>query len=412
MSISNLRASKTYFYQTGFDICFAMFCFVLFACFFPTGFVSSFAVLSTGFALPLALKRWSSTRLLPFEWVGLFLFMWLAISLFWSSGSFTELAGYLLEYRFYFLLPVFASAINGESTLKYAVPACVVGCILALLGSYGLSLGIIDIDDGGVSFGNRIFHGFVMSLLLAAALVGLKFKSSSVRVASIVGSILVVYNVINVETGRTGYLQIFALIIAFIVLNMSFRKAVSCLAISVVVLIAGFYSLETFHGRVVQSAIALSQALSGENLASSIGYRFEFYKAGMQIAEKNLWFGLGVGDVGPTLLNYFEMGLMPVKTDNIHGEFLNMQLAGGIIAAGLFTGFLSCLFIKGIELRDQQKILSSLFIYVGIIFSISALFNSTIKDFGEKHALLAVLSMLAGWTRCLCVKNKSSEDEC
>ena len=69
-----------------------------------------------------------------------------------------------------------------------------------------------------------------------------------------------------------------------------------------------------------------------------------------------------------------------------------MLLAGGIPALILFLWFVISLFITGFIARKRQPEFGDFLIGCATIIAVAALFNSTIKDFGEKHVLLIILA--------------------
>ena len=107
---------------------------------------------------------------------------------------------------------------------------------------------------------------------------------------------------------------------------------------------------------------------------------------------------MGVGDVTKTLQLRAEAGKIRVLTDNVHSEFLNMLMAGGVPAFLLFVGFVVSLAYSGCAIRPRSRSLGDALIGLGVILFVSALFNSTIKDYGEKHALIIMLSILGAYS--------------
>ena len=106
------------------------------------------------------------------------------------------------------------------------------------------------------------------------------------------------------------------------------------------------------------------------------------------------------------------MGLIRVLTDNPHSEFVNMAMAGGYPALVLFAIFVAAFFWLGIRTQSPQiKWVGDCFIGLGLVLAISATFNSSIKDFGEKHVLLACLPVLLARLNLDAVTVKSSNGQ-
>ena len=117
----------------------------------------------------------------------------------------------------------------------------------------------------------------------------------------------------------------------------------------------------------------------------------------MEIASDNPIFGVGVGDVESTLEELYVNNTIRALTDNLHNEFMNMQVAAGAPAMLLFFGFVGLIAYSGFKVRKGQQEIGIMLVCVAGVLFISALCNSTIKDFGEKHALMIVLPILSSF---------------
>ena len=100
-----------------------------------------------------------------------------------------------------------------ETTRWWTLRAVLAGAFISLVTSYGLSLGWWEIEGANLSLANRIYHGFIMATFLGACLLIARERAGLLRVVACVVSLLVIYNVLNIETGRTGYLQVVAVCI-------------------------------------------------------------------------------------------------------------------------------------------------------------------------------------------------------
>ena len=98
--------------ERAFAFNFIAFSFVMFSCGFPTGFSATFSTLAFLFALPIFFYRFALIELSLVEKAGLLLFGWLTLSIVWSQTALLDSVGYLSEYRIYFMLPVFITALT------------------------------------------------------------------------------------------------------------------------------------------------------------------------------------------------------------------------------------------------------------------------------------------------------------
>lgn len=384
------------FSERAFSFNFIAFSFVMFSCWFPTGFSATFSTFAFLFALPLFVSRVNWVNISLFEKAGLVLFAWLLLSIFWSEGGILDSLGYLSEYRLYFMVPVFAAALlYMRNTQKWAFYAAVIGAIIALVTSYGLGFGWWKFEGVQLSLANRIYHGFIMSALLLVALLVARHTNGAFRVCAIVVALLTVYNVLNIETGRTGYLQVIAVICIFIILSFSRLQAGSLGLVAAVAFGAAYFSLDRFSARVDQTLANVDRMVVNDDYQSSAGYRLEFYRGAIQIGIEHPAGGVGVGDVVDELESRANLGQIRIVTDNVHSEFMNMLIAGGVPALLLFSAFVVLIARVGFQHRKIDRPVGDALVGVSVVIFVSALFNSTIKDYGEKHALLIMLSLLA-----------------
>jgi hypothetical protein len=235
-----------------FFINFLIFSFIMFSCFFPTGFSATFSTLAFVFALPLALKSMARSATSTPILIGLLLFTWLGVSIFWSGVSVVEAVVYLLEYRIYFMLPVFVAAlsIGPVDWQRWILFAVMAGCVVALIMSYGLAYGIVEIKGAHLSLANRIYHGFIMSVFYLLTLLLFRHSNCWERFLWGVVAIAIAYNVLFIEQGRTGYLQIIGITVLFIFL--SFRRLHSFIMVAIFAtgLLISFFSVEGFRSNV------------------------------------------------------------------------------------------------------------------------------------------------------------------
>ena len=378
-----------------FALNFIAFSFVMFSCWFPTGFSSTFSTLAFVFALPTFFYWIRTLELAPFEYVGLLLFAWLSLSVMWSDAPVMESLGYLSEYRIYFMVPVLIMVLaRDEQAQRWALGTAMIGAFIALVTSYGLGLGWWQIEGAELSLANRIYHGFIMSSFLLACLLIARETTGVIRLAAFITALLVAYNVLNIETGRTGYLQVASVCIAFIVLTFSRVQSVLAVGATVILIGVSYLSFDRFHDRVNLTVNNVQRMIVNNDYQSSVGYRLEFYQGAINIGLDYPLTGVGVGDATRTLQSMSETGEIRQPTDNVHSEFMNMLVVGGFPALLLFAGFVFSVVHGGLAVRGRSRVLGDAMVGLGVIVLVSAIFNSTIKDYGEKHALVIMLTIL------------------
>ena len=90
-------------------------------------------------------------------------------------------------------------------------------------------------------------------------------------------------------------------------------------------------------------------------------------------------FGVGVGDVVGALEDMSSKGELRVATDNVHNEFLNMLIAGGVPAMVLFLGFIMMIGHTGVIHRKQSRWVGDALICLSVLIMISALLTQPLR---------------------------------
>lgn len=400
--ISAGRPTWYLFCEKAFSFNFVAFSFVMFSCWFPTGFSATFSTLAFIFALPIFVYKgfYGQVYMNLYEKVALVLFGWLLLSVLWSQTSIIETLSHLSEYRIYFLLPVFIHVLaDNAGTQKSAVIAATVGATIALITSYGLGFNWWYIEGAQSSLANRIFHGFIMAILLLGILLYSREVSGAIRILCWILASLIIFNVINIENGRTGYLLMLTVALAVAGLTWSKKRFFIFCVVVIVGTTAAYPVLDRFKHRVDQTVRNVTKMVVHDDYRSSAGLRLEYYKNAIEIGVENPLLGVGVGDVEGALREKFDTGEMRAFTDNVHNEFLNMLMAGGIPALMMFGAFIFSLTGVGWQHRTAKRFTADTLIILSAVLFISALFNSTIKDYGEKHVLIIILSLIGARLR-------------
>ena len=366
----------------------------------PAGFTSSFSILAFFSALPIVLIKQGNQRHPLFLLLGLVLFCWLLASVFWSEGQVRSAISSVLEYRIFFMVPIFTIALLGiKGSDEYVLKGLLAGGCFALIISYAVTWGGVSLEGVARSLGGRIFHGFSMATLLAlvmSAVVGGREIETNGHVARYFLAVAIVVNVYFIETGRTAYLLCGAVIALYILFFLHgqarYVGIVSCIIATSCVLLFGVDVVENIS----MSYSNLTQYFENDLWFTSIGLRLEYFNVTNLITTpQQLVFGFGVGGVDGVLTDAFSQNIIRFQTDNVHNEYLQLLLAGGLIALILYTILMADFFVKARQLYHVNRQLSFLFASIGLVVIISSLTSTTLKDFGHKHLLIAIFTYLA-----------------
>ena len=375
---------------------FSLFAASIFSCVFPAGVISTTSWISVLLAVIIFEKR-IFFKLPLFVIIGFILFVYLALSILWSTNDLLGSLGLLAEFRIYLFVPILAIALY---KLKIPIKSIIVIVYIvaagALIGSFGLAYDIIHVENKNLSLGNRIFHAFVMSIFFILNLslfIEMKGKFLA-KTFFLVMSFLTAYNLINIEVGRTGYLLIISLVIYLILFFFSGFKKWFYIGVAGFLLILAYFSLESFHDRVQMTFENLDSAVFRGDSHTSIGFRLEMYKHSFLVGLENFWMGVGVGDSEIVLQRLFDEKRIHALTDNVHSEHLNMWIVGGFLGWLGYILYIATIFILGYQVRLRSKSLSFFVMGFGLILLLSSFVNSVIKDFGEKHISIVVLAII------------------
>ena len=107
---------------------------------------------------------------------------------------------------------------------------------------------------------------------------------------------------------------------------------------------------------------------SGNPNGKTLSMRIEFYKAGMNIARNQLWFGSGTGDVKDAFKDYYkntQVRLGPrYRFTSSHNQFLTFVITFGLIGA---TFCFLAIFVPIWQVRKKLLTLGVLFLIIDFI---------------------------------------------
>ena len=399
-SDKSFKPSSNELQERCFLVLLCCFAFTMLAGFFKTGFPATFSTLAIVFASIIVFRNRSNFELSRAEKVGVLLFIWLSLSLTWSGVELLDSLNGLFEYRFFLLLPLLSNAIFFVSVKpEKVIISGVCGALVALVFSYALGLDLVKIKGADNSLSDRIYHGFAMCLLLIFFLSLLGDKRS--KALNLIGwciIALIVLNLTTIETGRTAILALVAIILVWAFLYSNVKTSIVVLATPLMIGII-YISFDSFASVIGLTYENVYKALVVGDFGSGAGYRLDWYKAALGFGIENPWVGAGIGGVDSALALMFEGGAIKIATDNVHNEYLTMLIAGGWFATATFFIFCVSIILDGLDSEIRDGPVGRGLVLLGVLVIVYCSFNSSIKDFGEKHAILFVLSTLIGMSK-------------
>jgi len=364
------------------------------ACFFTPlstsimGIFSGLAVLCWFFSgqfmrLAHCLKDYPATS------ISLLLFIFMCFAISYSPADITDGLNILKKYRELLLLPIFTSMLSRSSRYReYAEHGFISGCIVLMLISYSMALGIIPDDRYGHSIVFHITHNFFMAVLsfwsLHYVLVYPRFRWLWIFVF-----VLSAVNIFYIAPGRTGMLVSICLLFLFMVQRLSIKRCLVGFVILCSALALIYTTSENFSGRVSEVITEIKQYEPGKS-RTSIGQRFDWYRSGLALIAEKPIVGHGTGAY-PFVQNRGVATSEIKRTDNPHNEYLFLAIQFGLIGLSLFLCllFTQIFFARGI-FREKQMLLH------GVILAIvsGSLINSLIFDSQQGHFYLFMSAAL------------------
>lgn len=329
--------------------------------------------------------------------LSIIIFIYILLSISWSSADLSVSLEHVSEYRVFFMaLPCFLAYKAMGKNGVIVIYSFFIGCLVSLVFSYLIYVDMWEVLENSEarSLANRIYHGFIMILMLGitwAALLRSDLRQSDyvIKFGGVALILLIIYNLFNIEIGRTAQVSFFC--VCVLISWMIGRKYIYLIAICTPLAIFVFYSIfPVFALRVDETSNEVAKYILENDVNNSPGVRLELYRWGLAHIFESPFFGYGVGDVEFEMRKAFVQNNLMINSDNVHNEYINFALIGGIPLVGLLIYFLYNCFYNAFNLfaKSKQFLIYAIFFLCFIVHSV---FNSAIKDLGEKTVLFLFL---------------------
>ncbi|HDS3859002.1 TPA: O-antigen ligase family protein [Legionella pneumophila] len=316
------------------------------------------------------------------------LFLFVVIASLWSPAPYSMQWMVIGKYCKLIYLPILATGFINPKVRNWSInsylAAIFITCVISILKAKN----IIASEDPGEVFYNHIITGFMVAL--AAYLAGLlAFQSSGwLRLIYIFMILLTSYQVLFINTGRTGYLVYFILMLLLLIQKLNFKQALAG-----IVLFSGIIAFAYHHSPVMQTRIYdLIQdikLLKQHNKNTSIGYRMQFHHYAKQLMLKHPFIGIGTGGFKYSYSQDVPVPSWGKELTDPHSQYWMTLAEQGLIGLVLLIIFLASLFITSFQLTSSRPIL------LGVLFSFCiGSISDTILCYSTAGYLLVVMSAL------------------
>ncbi len=336
-------------------------------------------------------------RLIPYTcntlWgrTAIIFFLFIAIASLWSPAPYSIQYSVISKYSKLLYLPFLAVAFINPKTRYWSLNAYLfamcITCILSILKANGLlSIGVPD--DQGEIFYNHIVTSFMVSF--ASYLAGL-FIFQTKNWTRVVYSLLLLltsYQIMFINTGRTGYVTYFILMILLLAQKMSFKRAALGVVLFCCLFGLSYIVSDTMNKHVNQ--LVNDVKLWNQNVKdTSLGYRIEFHQYAKSLLEEHPIIGIGTGGFKYRFAQDNPIPNWGTELTDPHSQYWMMLAEQGLIGFCLFIFFMITLFLTALKLKETRPILLGFL----IVFFIGCLSDS-ILCFSAVGYLLIVFSAL------------------
>lgn len=276
------------------------------------------------------------------------------LACFFSDATYKEKLLVFEKYFKFFYLPVlmagFASQKNKESYLQVYLAAMVLISILSIFKFFHILQ--FNGEDPGRVFHNHIMTGFMVALAFYISLV---FAYKKRQLIYLCLAALFSYQVLFVNTGRTGYVIYIFLSALFVLQFFPLRK--SLLGFVVIALVSGAVYLgnDAVNTRVNQIAIDLKN-YKQHNEDNSISYRLQFHKFAKSLFIEHPIIGNGTGSFTHAFTERKPVPSWDRRLLEPHSNYWLIASEFGMIGLVLFATFILSLMYYFLQLTAMKEI--------------------------------------------------------
>lgn len=322
------------------------------------------------------------------------LFIWMAISISWSSAESNYSIKMLSKYREFLLIPLFMIYFSINSIRKKTFGVLYIALLLSLIFSYLIHFDIVNFWDNQHSIKNRIFHGistaFFAYMSLQAMLAYKKYRFVFVLIF-----LTTIHNLFFIENGRTGYILICTLTILFCWQQWKIKGLLVLLGTGSAIAALVILYTDLSHLRLFNNPDAnVNSEVFNLSTIQQIDIRIEYYVFSL-LAFMDSWvLGHGIGGFPQAYLDQHSLIASHWEpTVNSHNEYLQISVQTGILGLILFLSFLISILCN----RRNKPILQQQFqTALATTFIISCMFNSSFMDHGDGTLFMILTALISG----------------
>jgi O-antigen ligase len=276
----------------------------------------------------------------------------------WSPASFNEESMVLSKYSKLLYLPILVVGFRDERARRLSLyaflSAMLLTCLLSILKDWGL-LDFHGIDPGEV-FRNHIMTSYMMAFAAYLACF-LFFKQQGVmRVVFALMALLFSYQVLFINTGRTGYVIYLLLMVLLILQSFSWRQALLALVLGASFFATTFYFSPVMQEGVHHAITDLKNYEHNKDKDTNVGFRLQFHDYAHTLFQRHPWFGNGTASF---MHLYHEENPIPARGRTLiepHSQYWLVAVEFGLLGCFALAAFFGQLWLASWRLKRLRPI--------------------------------------------------------
>ncbi len=364
------------------------------------GFAIPISTALTNILCPLAIllliiegqykQKYQRLRVHPVAMFALLFVGLMLLGLLYTPVPFTEAGLILDKYREFLYIPIFILFFRDPISRQWGLYAFISAILLTLILSYVMAFTGWEIGKGTDQNPQApyIFKNYItQSLLLALVAYFIAMQAWQERrwvLLRVIVVLLIIYNIMFLSEGRTGYLVLFCLILLFCYQTYRLRGAIIGSIFLAALTVVVYQSSEVLKDRIDNISEGVQDYKHSET-NTSIKMRLEFYENSLNLITQKPIFGHGTGSFAYEYQKLAQDQEIQ-STKNPHNEYLMIGVQWGVIGIALFVTLLYILWLKA-TMMAQGLI---------VTIAVGCLFNSFWLDSTEGHVFAYLIGIFYG----------------
>ncbi|GGI79038.1 O-antigen ligase family protein [Legionella impletisoli] len=323
------------------------------------------------------------------------IFILAAFGCLWSPAAWHERFMVLEKYLKFLYLPILVVGFKDKRTRQFALYAFILAmtitCFISFLKAAHIG-SFKEPDDPGFVFHNHIITGYMMVLAaFITALFAYRCQGKS-RLGYGLLAGLFSYQILFINTGRTGYFIYIMLLALYLLQVLSLRKALLAGFIACSILFGAFSFNSEIQNRLYTIVSEWQSYQDNQNKDTSLGYRFQFHQFAKQLFYRHPVVGNGTGGFTHQFGEEKPVPSWDRRLLEPHSQYWFIATELGMLGLIAFMLFFGALFKATMRL-DKMKAIA---LAVMLSFLVGGLSDSLLLYSGSGFILIAMMALCLG----------------